>query len=717
VQEDGKKASGENFFQVNSRLEIVQWPDEVAQRLNIPSEDALGKTCHELLQTSTTRLACRSCVARTGPCLGSGGVVGMIPCACRALSLPKPTGGAVIQLFPSDPMTIGDHHLDDLATLGYVATTLSPRALHQSLEEILEILRQTLGADGMEIFVVGSQGGEIWQLAYRGLHQEAFCDRTEFQPNKGYPGLVVSKGEPIVTRDLCADDRYLRTAVKARGIRAYVCVPLLDGDRVIGSLQAAWKSEGAPIERAHRLLTWASIPIATSVLAQRACLRDSVAPDHLRSETVTAYLSAVLDTMRSTARAQAGSLVVHKPGSTEVLHKLSTDGGPGPDCPKFGSSCPCPLLRGDGPPVVAQGRRGDWPHSCQGVETPTSCILCLPLRDQSEVRGAVLFSYGDSAPRPAARFLPALMIQARECVLQIRGRWLNRWESGRDLVADPVVETKRTAIPATPKESPVPVLEARCLGRFQLFREGRSIPIAWFRRTSAVTLLKFLILGGGKHFSRDALCDLLWPEVEPGAGVNRLHGVVHALREVLEPHRAERRWLFIKNRAGHYYFDRTSPHQVDLYRFRELAVLGAKVQAQDPTQAIRCFEEAVSLYQGDLYEDEAYSEWCWTDREHLREDYLSVLKRLAYLSTAHCDLDRGVACYRLALDVDPLREDLHQGLMESLWRLGRRREALEQFERCAAVVRAELGCEPLPRTFRCHQMILQASQAPNCISP
>ena len=76
---------------------------------------------------------------------------------------------------------------------------------------------------------------------------------------------------------------------------------------------------------------------------------------------------------------------------------------------------------------------------------------------------------------------------------------------------------------------------------------------------------------------------------------------------------------------------------------------------------------------------------------------------------------RWIAWLRRGLLADPLREDLHQVLIRALITLGRRPEALAQYDVCVRLLRDELAAEPLPETRRLAH--LAAATVPENHSP
>ncbi len=254
---------------------------------------------------------------------------------------------------------------------------------------------------------------------------------------------------------------------------------------------------------------------------------------------------------------------------------------------------------------------------------------------------------------------------------------------------------------------PPPPLDIRCFGRFQIFSDGVLLRPSNFPRRKALTALKILITRMGKPIPKDALIESLWPEGDPEAGGNRLYGVIHALRRGLESQRSAGGPPFILTDGDSYCFNMQAPHRLDVDEFLKGVKRGEGLEARgDVGPALQAYRAAAHLYTGDFLEEERYSDWCSSEREHLRERYLALLKRIALLLAEKGDMENCVNYYRRALLADNLREETHRELMRCLWRVGRRDEALRQYRVCRGLLADELGVDPLEETEDLYGQIL-----------
>lgn len=260
--------------------------------------------------------------------------------------------------------------------------------------------------------------------------------------------------------------------------------------------------------------------------------------------------------------------------------------------------------------------------------------------------------------------------------------------------------------PLEAEETTVGGLRVYTLGCFCLAVANRGIPVARWARKQALLLLKYLITQRGRAVHRERLIECLWPGVREPQGRERLKVTVYFLRRQLREAGVE--YELIETAEESY---RLRPEafwlDVEIFegRVRQGEVLEARGKAEE---ALRHYQDAEALYQGDYLEEERYSDWCAEERERLREIYLEMLMRMASLYAARGEYSDAAQVCRKALVREPCRESFHRALMEYLWRQGRRDEALAQFERCRTLLARELGVPPMPDTEHLYREILHS---------
>jgi DNA-binding SARP family transcriptional activator len=236
--------------------------------------------------------------------------------------------------------------------------------------------------------------------------------------------------------------------------------------------------------------------------------------------------------------------------------------------------------------------------------------------------------------------------------------------------------------------------EIRLLGELEVLRSGRCQSLPASKKTRA--LLGYLALTGRAH-TREQLCDLLWqgPD-DPRAA---LRWSLAKLRSVLGPEALDANRERVTLRAL----------VTDLDEVRALlqSGLGAASVAKLSGVATRFRGELLEgLELPDCYR---YHEWCMAEREAARALRVSVLAAL--VERAAANPEEALSWARQRVTLDPLSEAAHASVVRLLAELGRKREALSQYETCIRILAQELGASPSPALLEARMQIGASSRA------
>lgn len=137
---------------------------------------------------------------------------------------------------------------------------------------------------------------------------------------------------------------------------------------------------------------------------------------------------------------------------------------------------------------------------------------------------------------------------------------------------------------------------------------------------------------------------------------------------------------------------------VDAEVFADLVEPALTVKPADlAPEQVSALEHAVSLRRGQLLEP-CHDDWVMPARFRIENLYLTALDYLVQHHGARGSVDRVVAYGELALELEPLREDLHRHLMLAYGAAARPDMVERQYERCRRLLVEELGADPLPET-------------------
>lgn len=237
------------------------------------------------------------------------------------------------------------------------------------------------------------------------------------------------------------------------------------------------------------------------------------------------------------------------------------------------------------------------------------------------------------------------------------------------------------------------------LGRFSVTVNNQTVPDSAWRLKKGRSLVKLLVLSPGFRLNRESVMDLLWPDMEPHAAANNLYQVIHVVRRAISAAGGnDSDYLRVQSDAVILHVE--SQVWTDVGAFRTAAT-----EAERAGDLGVC-ESAARLYRGELLPDDLYEDWVESNRDALRQKYLSLLFRIAQLNEVKGDYSSAIEAFSRAIDADPINEIAHREKMRLLAISGRRQDALRQFQVLADKLRADLATEPDRATLRLHQEIL-----------
>jgi DNA-binding SARP family transcriptional activator len=240
-------------------------------------------------------------------------------------------------------------------------------------------------------------------------------------------------------------------------------------------------------------------------------------------------------------------------------------------------------------------------------------------------------------------------------------------------------------------------LRISTLGPFTIQRDDEEIPASVWGNRQTRTILKVLLTRRGHVVSTEQLTDILWPDDDSDAALNRLHVRVSQLRRALD---SKTPFPYILTHKGGYSFSLDADCWIDAVEFEARAQWGRHCQENDNlAEAITAYETACTLYRGDFLEEDLYEDWAFVERERLRERFLTTLTELAECYARQGRYRHAIARCRQVLTADCYREAVYVRLMLYHYYAGEQAQALQAYERCRQLLADELGVEPLPDTI------------------
>ncbi len=214
--------------------------------------------------------------------------------------------------------------------------------------------------------------------------------------------------------------------------------------------------------------------------------------------------------------------------------------------------------------------------------------------------------------------------------------------------------------------------------------EERAQDIPW-RTSKAKEVFAYLLHMRGRAVSKDALIDLIWPEMDLVKAQTHLHTTVYQIRQTVKGLSLPVKISFVD---GGYRLEMNGVSvDADVWE-RKLASLIDK--APPPGDEL---ERWMQLYRGDYFEQEGYL-WAEQERERLRMKWLESALRFAgelgaraWNSVAYTLLTNVIARF-------PSVQESYELLMRMYHRQGKAQEVRRTYAQLREALREEAGEEP-----------------------
>lgn len=228
-------------------------------------------------------------------------------------------------------------------------------------------------------------------------------------------------------------------------------------------------------------------------------------------------------------------------------------------------------------------------------------------------------------------------------------------------------------------------------GGLRVYHADTSLPPFPTRKTRS--LFACLVTYRQRSHPRPVLAGTFWGDMPDARAHRNLNTTLWRLRRILPPG-----YLTIETDA--IAFNTAADYWLDAAAFEAHCSRFLAGQEQ-PGPAL---EQALSLYRGDFLAG-LYEDWCLDEVERLRSLYLQTLQALLQHHKKRKEYQAALEHGLRLLATDPLRERVHQEVMELYYRLGQRSAALAQFETCRRLLYDELGIAPMPQTVALYEHI------------
>ncbi|HSR30958.1 MAG TPA: BTAD domain-containing putative transcriptional regulator [Anaerolineae bacterium] len=252
------------------------------------------------------------------------------------------------------------------------------------------------------------------------------------------------------------------------------------------------------------------------------------------------------------------------------------------------------------------------------------------------------------------------------------------------------------------EEAGPPSLVIYSLGLFRVYNNLHLI--GKWPGLKCKSIFKYMIFHRKNPIHREVLMDLFWPEAGPEAASRNLYQAVYSLRQALKAGGDAFPYILCEDSCY------SLNPEIDLWVDSEAFLAGYHngqqlEQAGHRQEAIREYELAESLYEGEFLAEDRYEDWPVIERENLKHTHLDLLDRLSQFYFEQGHFNMCIEFCQKILAEDNCREDIHRRLMRCFMNRDQVHLAMRQYHLCAETMKRELDVPPMLATIELYRQI------------
>ncbi len=232
-------------------------------------------------------------------------------------------------------------------------------------------------------------------------------------------------------------------------------------------------------------------------------------------------------------------------------------------------------------------------------------------------------------------------------------------------------------------------LKVQTLGAFTILKDGVPLRFTGKSPRKPLELLKAVIAFGGSDVNQSTLIDALWPELEGDNAQRALETALYRLRKLLGDDAA------IVLKSGKLTVD-SSRVWVDAFaaeRLLQQADSSSLAAERDAGRLEALATRLLSAYRGEFLPEES-SAWASSRRDRLSNSLMMLLHEIGRRLEGFAAWSAAIRCYRRALEIEPMTENVWYRLMLCHQQQGEPLEAVAVYDRCRKILAGSLGIKP-----------------------
>ncbi len=228
------------------------------------------------------------------------------------------------------------------------------------------------------------------------------------------------------------------------------------------------------------------------------------------------------------------------------------------------------------------------------------------------------------------------------------------------------------------------------LGDFKIFVDGEDILQNIKHSPQKMRLLEYLIINVNRATTNEDLVNILWDGNEDLNLENSLKTLVSRLRKDLKEYGLK---SAVVTKQGTYRWNPELECQLDILVLEELC--NKLMMEERLTDAVHMkFEEVLFLYGGDMLASSGLETWIAPKVYYYHNLFFKTVYHYISLLSSEQDYGQVIRVCKTALEVDVFDTKLNLELMRALMLMGKRKEALAQYQNVSELNYIHLGAKP-----------------------
>lgn len=249
-------------------------------------------------------------------------------------------------------------------------------------------------------------------------------------------------------------------------------------------------------------------------------------------------------------------------------------------------------------------------------------------------------------------------------------------------------------------------LEISMLGEVRVFWNGKNITENLSSKAIAIVCL--LSIDPKKSYSREKLINYFWDASNDDAGKYNLRYSLWSIRKILKiDENNESIISTVKDKC------KINPKVEVITDICELDEILTLLEEENKDDYIEKLESARAYFSGEFLEGVylkkclEFNDWVFYMREKYQRMYLDMLHSLSRAYVLGKNYLKAIEVLEVMIRLNPLQEELYVEIIQIYLKMGNRKKALYQYQKCCDMLRDELNVSPMKSTKEIYQKIIE----------